>query len=212
MEISPIALAMWCAYAFLFGIALGVAHDACRLLYIMCGRSCGSARFDAWYEKPLPIIHRPIRTRKKGKVWHVGIVALTIVGDILFFIVAALGTVLLQYEHNSGTFRVFALLCEIVGFFAYYFTIGKLVMMLSEGIVFCLKALFLIAFFIISYPFRRIFCFFNKKIKKFITNLQQALAKKRKKLYNKNIKIQLLREAEFGFLERKGRFRNAKKK
>ena len=212
MEISPIALAGWCAQAFLFGLLLGVVHDACRLLRILCGSSCGSERFQEWYEKPLPIIHRPIRSHKKGKAWKVGIIVLTIVGDILFFIVAAIGTVLLQYEHNNVSFRLFALLCEIIGFFAYYFTAGKLVMMLSEGIVFCLKAFFLLVFFMISYPFRRIFLFLSKKIKKIITNLQQALAKKRKKLYNKNIKIQLLREAEFGFLEKKGRFHNAQKK
>ena len=212
MEISPIALARWCAYAFLFGLLLGAVHDGCRLIRILCGGSCGSERFQAWYEEPLPIIHRPIRTRKKGKVWHAGMVILTLVGDILFFLVAAIGTVLLQYEHNNGSFRLFALLCEIVGFFLYYFTVGKLVTMLSEGIVFCLKAFFLIAFFIISYPFRRIFSFLSKKIKKIITNLQQALAKKRKKLYNKNIKMHLLREADCGFLERKGRFHNAQKK
>lgn len=212
MEISPVALSWLTLQAFLLGILLGVLHDANRLVRVICGVHYSEKRFQALYARPLPVVHRPIRTREAGRLRRGGLAVLILLQDILFFVAAAIGIVLIQYEHNSGRFRLFVLIAAVVGFLLYYFTVGKLVMLLSEGIVFCLKAAVCIVLGTISRPFRAIFRFFVKKIKIFISNLKIVIEKRQKKLYNKNRRLQLLKKAEHGFLEMKGRHRDAQKK
>lgn len=208
MEISPIIWTVWTLNALVLGSLLGMVHDVHRIIRLLCGAPSMGNRFQALYERPLPVVHRPIRLHAPGRLRRGGLVALTIIQDILFFVIAGLGILLLQYEHNSGRFRWFAIVAVMAGFLLYYFTVGKLVMLMSEGIVFFLKAAFWVILGAVSLPFRVIFFFFVKKIKKIILKLKTVIEKKQKKMYNKNRKLELLKKADVGFLEQKGRRKN----
>ena len=109
------------------------------------------------------------------------------------------GIVLLQYEYNSGRPRFFCLPALIFGFLIYYFTIGRIVMLLSEGIVFVIRATGLVLGSCILYPFVKIFHFFVKKLIKNYKKFQYLIAKITKKLYNKHKKQEWLHMTEKGF-------------
>ena len=55
--------------------------------------------------------------------------------DILFFLVAGCVISVLIYYTNDGVFRLMALFGVMCGFFAYYFTVGKIVILLSDVII-----------------------------------------------------------------------------
>ena len=88
----------------------------------------------------------------------------------------------------------------IAGFAVYYFTLGKLVMLVSEGIVFLIRATLTIVFGLFLRPFCLFYRFFMKKMERIRIFFQTAIAKRKKKLYNKNEQKRLRQEAGNGFL------------
>lgn len=175
-------------------------HDGNRLVRVLCGVRYSEKTFRSWYERPLPLIHRPIGIKEKGCLRRGGLAILIFFQDISFFLVAAVGMLILQYEHNDGRFRLFAALAMVIGFFLYYVTLGRLVLLFSEAIVFFIKAGFWIAVWLLLRPFVAIFRFFVKRIEKKIRNLQKVIEKRQKILYNKNRRKMLLKQADEGFL------------
>jgi len=83
----------------------------------------------------------------------------------------------------------------------YYFTIGKVVMTLSEGIAFFIKATFLVVFSIAFRPFAVLGAFFTKKFKKITVFFNIAIANIHKKLYNKYRRKDMIKKSLKGFLK-----------
>ena len=199
MEISPYLLTLLLIHSFLFGAFLGILNDVSRIVRVFCGVSYSQKSFRSLYARELPLIHRPLVRKENGKIKERALAVLIFFQDLFLFAIAGVGTVLLQYQYNSGRLRFFCLPVMVVGFLLYYFTVGKCVMLISEGIVFVIRATVLILGSILLHPFVKIFHFFVKKLKKIARKIQFLIAKITKMLYNKHKKKEYMRMAERGF-------------
>ncbi len=186
-------------HSFFFGILLGILNDVNRIVRVFFGVSYSQKSFRSLYARDLPLIHRPLVRREQGKVKKGALSVLIFFQDLLLLTVGGVGTVLLQYQYNSGRFRFFCLPAMILGFVLYYFTVGRGVMLISEAIVFVLRATFLILASCILRPFVKIFRIFVKKIKKIKKKFEILIAKITKKLYNKHKKQEWIHRSEKGF-------------
>ncbi len=200
MEISPLLLFTLLLYSALLGVALGVLNDIFRITRVFCGVHYSEKKFGKWYEKKLPVVHRPLDAHSHGRWTKLGLQILIFIQDIFLFVAAGAGAVILNYEYSSGHFRLYTIPAVIVGFAVYYFTLGKLVMIVSEGVVFLIRAALTVTVAVIAKPF----CFIFRLIRRFFEKIGRffgsAIAKRKKLLYNKNKKVKLLRESETGFL------------
>ena len=59
--------------------------------------------------------------------------------DILFSIIALVLTFIFVVAFNNGELRFFVLIGELIGFIAYYFTVGKLTILFSKTLISTLK-------------------------------------------------------------------------
>lgn len=200
MEISPLLLLWLLLASAVFGMAVGAVMDVNRLIRVCFGVRYSEKTFEKLYAKPLPIIRRPLKPQKQTRPKQVLLPILMFAQDIFLFVFAAVGTVILNYYFNQGRFRLYTVAAVAVGFVIYYFTIGRLVMLLSEGIVFLIRSVWTIFFVLISRPICVFVEFFRKNAKKMNENLQNAIAKKRKRVYNKRKQMRMMQEAEKGFL------------
>lgn len=155
-----------------------------RIVRVFLGVRYSTKSFRSLYERPLPILHRPLRMGEDGRVRRGILASVIFLQDVFLFAVAGIGCVLLLYEYNSGRFRFLLLPVVLLGFLAYYFTVGKCVMVVSEAIAFAIKAVTAIVFYLFTRPFVKIFQFFVKKLKKTVNFFQILIAKRTKKLYN----------------------------
>lgn len=198
MEISPLFLTLLLLGGFLFGIFLGILNDGNRIVRVFLGVRYSKKHFRSLYERPLPIVHRPLRVTEGGRIRRGVLGAVIFLQDLLLFVVGGVGCVLLQYEYNSGRFRFFLLPAIVFGFLLYYFTVGKCVMLVSEAIAFGIKATFCILGSLCMRPVVKIFRFFVKNLKKTTGFFQFLIAKRTKKLYNIHKKQEWLHMAEVG--------------
>ncbi|MBQ2384814.1 MAG: hypothetical protein II292_01255, partial [Clostridia bacterium] len=63
-------------------------------------------------------------------------------GDLLCVLVAAIGLILINYGYNSGRFRFFTVAALIAGFFIYRFSVGRLIILITEPVAFICKYVF----------------------------------------------------------------------
>ncbi len=202
MEISPFLLSLLLGWSFVWGLILGILNDVNRIIRVFCGVAYSKMHFGKLYEINLPIVHRPLG-KSEGKIHNKALSLLIFFQDIIFFIVTGVGITILNYEFNEGRFRFYTVLAVIFGFVLYYFTLGKIVMMVSEGIVFFIKAAILVIFSAILHPFVILGHFFAKKLKKIALFLNITIANIRKKLYNINRKKRMIDMSSKGFLKMK---------
>ena len=200
MEISPIRLFFLLLSSFALGIGLGIFYDLHRILRVFFGVQYTQNRPTKFFSKPLPILKRSLGEIRQGKCKKIFLFALIFIQDLFLCCISALGIVILNYAFNDGRFRFYTILALFVGFFLYYFTLGKLVMFLSEWIVFFLRAVFSICIFLLSRPFVIFWSFLGKIVKKVRSNLQKTIANQRKKVYNIHKVKDCLKAADQGFL------------
>ena len=200
MEISPFLLALLLGWSFVWGVSLGVLNDVNRIIRVFCGEVYSKKYFGKLYELTLPIINKPIG-RRQSRIGKKSLSVLIFFQDIIFFAIAGIGITILNYEFNEGRFRFFTVFAVILGFVIYYFTVGKIVMMLSEGIAFFIKATILIVFSAFLRPFAKLGHFFAKKMKKIALFLNITIANIQKKLYNINRKKKMIKKSSMGFLK-----------
>lgn len=200
MEISPFLLTLLLSWSFVFGLILGVINDINRIIRVFCGVRYSEKHFGKLYELVLPVVHRPL-LRGENKFHKKALVVLMFFQDIIFFIIAGIGIILLNYEFNEGSFRFFTVVAVVIGFLLYYFTMGKVVMTLSEGIAFFIKATILVAFSALFRPFVLICGFLIKKLKNIGLFLNITLENIQKKLYNKYRRKEMIKKSSKGFLK-----------
>ena len=93
---------------------------------------------------------------------------LTSLGDIVFLsLCGAIFSVFVFYT-NDGRFRAFMAIGAIIGFFSYYFTVGRLVMLLSEKII---NAVRKVVIFTVSFALGTVKRFLIKPIKFVLSKL-----------------------------------------
>ena len=133
MEISPFLLTLLLSWSFAFGLILGVVNDMNRIIRVFCGIKYSKRLFGKLYELNLPVVHRPL-TRRENKFHKKALAVLIFFQDIIFFIVAGVGIILLNYEFNEGRFRFFTVLAVIIGFLLLIVS-SRLVMSNTETIL-----------------------------------------------------------------------------
>ncbi|MBQ2999928.1 MAG: hypothetical protein IJD64_05640 [Clostridia bacterium] len=200
MEISPIRLFFLLISSFFLGLGVGGLYDIHRIIRVLFGVQYTKNRPSKFLLKPLPIIKRPLSEIRCGKAKSKFLGILIFFQDIFLCCVSAMGVVILNYTLNDGRFRFYTVIALVLGCLLYYFTVGKLVIFLSEWIVFFIRAAFSIFFYLLSRPGVIFFRFLGKIVKKMGSNLQKTIANQRKKVYNINKVKDCFEAAEHGFL------------
>jgi hypothetical protein len=120
---------------------------------------------------------------------------LLFVEDMILVICIGCGVVALNFYLNRGQFRAYSVLALAVGFAVYYFTVGKLVGVISVYIVRLIRAVVRIIYSVVSYPIKLIFRCVKKIFLYFVKKIKLAIEKIRVMRYNKR-EAALLAEKE----------------
>lgn len=105
MEIYPARQAEMFLAAFSLGLGAGLFGQVLLAIRTVLGAYLPSERMRALYERPLPLLHRPVGfPTQRARRFRCFFVAFC--GDLLFCLVCALGLLLLLYDYNNGAWRV----------------------------------------------------------------------------------------------------------
>lgn len=201
MEISPYRLFLLLVYSFLFGISAGVFNDINRIVRALLGNRYSGKNIDRLYDISLPFIGKLSRSEADKKLKRRLMSLLIFLQDIALFFYLGCGVVILNYYMNRGQFRLYTIAACLFGALLYYFTIGKLVIFLSEGVVFFIRAVFGILIYLISRPFVWMFCAVRKILLGVCKKIYEAIAKRSILRYNKKRVAELEKLSESGFIE-----------
>ena len=149
MDISQYSLLLLHVYAVLLGGGLGVLYDCFRVTRVFFGAPCSREVAKRIRTLHLPFL-KPMQYKKRNTLLGI----LVFLEDLLFCVIAALAAILLCYEMNNGTVRLFVLFCCGVGFLLYRVTLGHMVIPLLEWIAFGFSCAFRYSCFFLLYPLR----------------------------------------------------------
>lgn len=200
MEISPMRIFWMLVYAFAFGAFCGVLNDVNRLVRVLLGVRYRKERMKRLYSLKIPILGRCLGEIKEGGVKGFLLGAVIFVQDLLLMLFWGGGIVFLNYSFNDGRVRIYTPLLAILGFVCYYFSIGRIVIYLSESIAFGVRVVFAMILSIFYRPLRMLVEFFVKNIKKIYKNLNKSLEKRKNLVYNNSKERNAIREALKGFV------------
>lgn len=207
MYVSMSEHSLMLLYSVLLGFFLGASYDIIRLSRIAVGMKYGATNAGKYDYSQYALIGRFFYSKAKKKERKKGLFISLFVffGDVLFCLFCSVSVAIFIYYFNSGEFRAFVLVGAFVGFLIYYFTLGKIVIYLSEKIIFTIKLLLLYVAFFILYP---IYYLFSKIKRIFWIIIQKNVLIIRKtydimyvKRYTKRCKRDALYQASFGFLK-----------
>ncbi len=205
MEISPLMLARLLLYSFLWGMAVGVLYDLCKIVRVLLGERYSGLKLEKMYNLKLPFVKRKVpfsaATDKGVKKYLKAFVVFS--GDLLCVLIAFCGLIVLNFAYNDGDFRFFTVAGLLSGFLIYKYTVGRIVIFVSEPAAFIIKYAFCAFFVILCYPIEKILKLVIKNIRKLYFLYSFTLEKRRKKVYNIKEKIYLLELAKNGFIEQK---------
>ena len=125
MEISPAVQLTMMLWAFVWGVLLGLLWELLTVSRILLGVYTPPDRMRARYDRPLPLLHRPVPFEKKGvrALWRR---VATGIGDVLFCLSAAVCVILLLYRYNSGAFRLSVPLLTLTGLGVFRATVARM--------------------------------------------------------------------------------------
>ena len=179
---------------------MGLLHDLHRITRVLLGVRYGEKRFDRLYAVRLPLIGKSMERQRDRTGKRVALTVLIFFQDLILFGFAGVGTVLLNFYYNNGQLRLYTVAGLVTGFLIYYVTLGRLVMLVSEGIAFFLRAGLTLLLWLVSRPFVLFVVFLWKNIEKIRQKFKKTIANKRKRVYNISKVNGIREEAERGFL------------
>ena len=192
MEISPLKLAELLLFSFLFGGVVGAFNDILRISRVLLGANHPSLGICEFLKKSITFNQNNAFKISKEILFNV----LIFIQDFLLLIFFTLGVILLNYYYNDGKIRFFSVLAMLLGFLIYYFTLGKMVMLLSNPIVVCLRTVICFFISIIILPIK----FVGLCLKKIYIQTKKYIEKKLNLRYNKRVVKMLLNLSNHGFL------------
>lgn len=133
--------------ALALGVVLGAVWDIVRIIRVIFGVSSYGKQ-----PRRFPLYKRGVKdvfSAKRGKVFSYVFVAVT---DVIYFTAASVVFILFLYVFNYGIFRWFIFIACIVGFLAYYNSLGRAVILVSTGIADYVKLFLNLLIFVILYP------------------------------------------------------------
>ena len=165
MEISQFSFVLLAVYSVCFGVILGVIYDVIRIQRIVLGAEYGdSTKGKINYRNiELPIIKKKAYSVKFEKISKKFLDIYIGIGDVLFVTLCGAAVVLVAYAYNSGRVRAVIFLGLLVGFFAYYFTVGKLIVKLAGLIGFVLRSFLIYLYEIIVAPIKLVLRLIKKR-------------------------------------------------
>ena len=156
MEISQLSFVLLSIYSLCFGIGLGIIYDIIRIQRVIFGFDHPDSKKIDYRNIELPIIKKKAYKDSENKILKIIFEFLFAVYDILFMVSFGVIAVLIAYAYNSGRVRLIIFVGLIVGFLAYYFTVGKLVVKLSGLVAFIIRCIAVYLVQIISAPCKMI--------------------------------------------------------
>ena len=150
MEVNTALLFHLLLLSLASGAAMGLLYDVLRIQRVLLGMN----RYTAAARSPqfCPKFCSKKEKRKELSVWRVAKQAILIVQDLFFCLSVGVVVTVLLFYRNHGEFRGFVLVGALFGFLAYYFTVGKLVVFVSEYVVFAMKTAILYAVYYVTLP------------------------------------------------------------
>jgi len=118
-QLYMLALSLFC------GFAAGAVYDVFGVISLLLGAYAVPARMYPRYQKPLPLVKKPVplRRRRLGRVWR-GVVVGAL--DCLFVLSLGVATVVILFVANDGQFRAAVPILLLAGFFAWRLSVGRL--------------------------------------------------------------------------------------
>ncbi len=172
MEISFASQLFVFLASLILGLVLGVLYDVIRIIRALLGISYINRFTQRLKVLRLPLIKNPLcKAGVHSRTFDSIIIFIT---DVVYFLIVTLALMIYIYHMNSGIVRWYIFAGAMIGMLMYYITIGRLVISVSEYIVFFLKVIFSYLSFFISKPFILLY----SKIKPCFSRIR--LPKKRK--------------------------------
>ena len=176
MEISQLSFVLLAIYSLCFGVILGMVYDVIRVVRVLLGSERAENKKilkKNLREIYLPIIKRKAYPQKNRIVRKKALFVFVALGDVLFAVFCGAVVVLIAYAYNDGRVRSVMLIGLLIGFLIYYFSVGRLVMMISELVTFVIRA-------VLVYLLEMIRCA-TVKLRKVIKNIKIRIKKDKKK-------------------------------
>ena len=160
MEVSMLGQILVMLYSVILGGVLGFIYDFFRIFRVLCGINYKNKFSEKIKSINLPKIKNPMSQKKNTISKDI----LIIITDILYFLTITPIVVVFTYHFNNGKIRWFIFFGIVVGFLVYYFTVGKLIILVSEYIAFAIKVVFSYLIYFLLRPFFKIFIILKIKI------------------------------------------------
>ncbi len=198
MEVYPSALWRLLLASLLFGSGIGVLYDCIRIQRVLLGIS----RYTKAENVPVfcPSFLK-MRKKRAGKGKKIAKFVCLVLQDILFCLSVGILLSILLFYRNDGVFRGFVLIGAAVGFAAYYFTVGRLVIGASEYIVFALRTAFLYLVYYVSLPFIALGRFLLARIGGAVKRIREKRQERVQKQYHAKVCHEMLALSSQGFLK-----------
>ena len=179
MERSQSAFFLLFLYSAATGGVLGVVYDAIRILRALILPNAPSGKIN-YADIELPLIRKKVYKPPKKKLSRAAIGALVAIGDFVFMIICAVALILVAYTENMGKMRWLIPFGAAVGFAAYGFTVGRLIVKISGAVVFLIRAVLVYVYTLAEIPVR----FIVGKIKNRKRKPKKEKIKKRRKRWH----------------------------
>lgn len=196
MELSPILLSKLLLFSFLFGIFIGILNDVNRIVRVFIGVRYAEKDFTGLYSFFHVSAPRSVNGTKRGFFTNI----LIFFGDLLLFIVMGIGIVLLNFYYNDGRFRLYTVLATALGAVLYYYSLGRLVISVSEPIMIFLRFLIYQIIKLFFMPIKFIINIICSIVKKIYEIIRKELEKNYNIRYNKKEVENYLLLSELGFV------------
>ncbi len=149
-------------YALFVGVLIGAVYDVFRVLRIALTLGGGTGQ-RVRYERVEAAILRMRPGVADGSVKKTGIgakleLAVVFVCDVLFFLATSVVSVVFLYQANYGQPRLYVLVSVILGFAAYYNTVGRLIAYTSGAIISLVRLISAFVFYRLVTPFVKVTC------------------------------------------------------
>ena len=183
MEISMSQQLSAIIISLITGVILGAIYDVVRIIRCILG-----VKYTEIRPKISLFKNKPKKSLRISGLTESLIIHIT---DVLFFIVCGIIIAITVYFSNSGRVRWFIYFFCVLGFLAYYFTVGKIVIKLSGTITEILKTAVYSFVYLLFYPFFPIVSIIKGVTHKMIEGckVRRINEKKKKDLIKRNVLI-----------------------
>ncbi len=131
-------------YSAVFGVVMSLIYTLIKILRITVGVTKG--------KKIKLKLHGPWRSVHLPKCKGLLSVIFVHIIDILYLIFAAVAFCIFVFAFNHGRIRWYLLLSALAGFVAWYYSLGKVIMYVSEYIVYVVKSFTKLLIYVIMLP------------------------------------------------------------